>query len=96
MINKICQALKKTCLYFILKINRKNNAISLYKIKFRLNLSIWDKQNCCAGKGKEDQVDMERARQKEMSRQIERDRRMSKKKKRESAKQGARVREGKC
>ena len=49
--------------------------------------------NCCAGKGKEDQVDMERARQKEISRQKERERRMSEKKKRESAKQGARIRE---
>lgn len=49
--------------------------------------------NCCAGKGKEDQVDMERAKQKELSRQKERERRMSEKKKRESAKQGARIRE---
>ena len=50
--------------------------------------------NCCAGKGKVDQVDMERARQKEINRQKERERRMSEKKKRESAKQGARIREG--
>ena len=49
--------------------------------------------NCCAGKGKEDQVDMERARQKENDRQKEREKRMSEKKKRESAKQGARIRE---
>ena len=52
--------------------------------------------NCCAGKGKEDQVEMERARQKEIRRQKERERRMSEKKKRESAKQGTRIREGKC
>ena len=52
--------------------------------------------NCCAGKGKEGQVDMERTRQKEISRQKERERRMSEKKKRESAKQGVRIREGKC
>ena len=44
VINKICQALK-TCLYFILKINRKNNAISLYQnknswIKYNLKLTI--------------------------------------------------------
>ena len=51
--------------------------------------------NCCAGKGKEDQVDMERARQKEINWQNERERRMSEKKI-ESAKQGARIREGKC
>ena len=51
--------------------------------------------NCCAGKRMEDQVEMDRARQKEISRQKERERRISEKKKKESTKQGTRIREGK-